>query len=77
MKYLDFFLNPSTGTPVNPSSNTPVNPSGGRAMTPMVPPIERIIVKVSDYAKRSTLLVSKCIRVPTLSELKNDDTAIS
>ena len=46
-------------------------------MTPTLPPIGRPTIKVSDCVERSTLLVSKCNGVPTLSELKFDDTTIS
>ena len=46
-------------------------------MTPMLPPVERPPVKVSDCVRRLTLLVSECVGVSTLSELKTDDIAIS
>ena len=59
------------------SFDTPVNPSDGRVMRPTLLPVGLPMVKVSDCVGRPTLLVSKCIRVSTLSKLKTDDTAIS
>ena len=46
-------------------------------MTPTLPPVGRTTTQVSDCVRRPTLLVSECIGVLTLSELKKNDTTIS
>ena len=46
-------------------------------MTSTLPPVGRLTVKVLDCIGRPTFLVSECVEVLTLSELKTVDNAIS